>query len=311
MKTKTKTKTNIKPASRLTPDSQSRLVAYTAAAGLGAFFGGLAVEGQVTQSHALAGYPATLSDPQADTITGGDEYFFLDIDGDGANDFKLKVGAISTVILETRPGNLVISPVSHYMIPWTNGVSINAATTGLTASGGYLADTRFINNFGYYYNDSFDPHSIDAGPLGPLPYYLGFSFTGGDGKTHFGYMNIQVNKTEVSTGYGTRFYDFSVLVNGIYYNQTPNAAIVTGSLPPVIVSATSIQVGAQNAVTINFTSTTNAAASAFTLETSSVLGASASWTTDTKAVIASSGPGVYQAVTTGTGGPSQFFRIKQ
>jgi len=28
-------------------------------------------------------------------------------------------------------------------------------------------------------------------------------------------------------------------------------------------------------------------------------------------VIASSGPGVYQAVTTGTGGPSQFFRIKQ
>ena len=41
-----------------------------------------------------------------------------------------------------------------------------------------------------------------------------------------------------------------------------------------------------------------------------VLGASASWTTDTKAVISSSGPGVYQAVTTGTGGPSQFFRIK-
>ena len=98
--------------------------------------------------------------------------------------------------------------------------------------------------------------------------------------------------------------------NGIYYNKTPNAAIVTGSLPPVIVSATSIQVGAKNAVTINFTSTTNAPTSAFTLETSPVLGASASWTTDTKAVISSSGPGVYQAVTTGTGGPSQFFRIK-
>src|SRR5665213_4295465 len=76
MKTKMKTKTNIKPASRLTPDSQSRLVAYTAAAGLGAFFGGQTVEGQVTESHALAGYPATLSDPQAE-FTWSNEYFYL------------------------------------------------------------------------------------------------------------------------------------------------------------------------------------------------------------------------------------------
>ena len=96
----------------------------------------------------------------------------------------------------------------------------------------------------------------------------------------------------------------------VLFAKTPNAAIVTGSLPPVIVSATSIQVGAKNAVTINFTSSDNAAASVFTLETSQVLGASASWKTDTKAVISSSGPGVYQAVTTGTGGPAQFFRIK-
>src|SRR5665213_493557 len=306
MKTKMKTKTNIKPASRLTPDSQSRLVADTAAAGLGAFFGGQTVEGQVTESHALAGYPATLSDPQAE-FTWSNEYFYLDIDGDGTNDFKLKVGTTTAWIFGTRPGNLVISPLplSNYLIPWTNGVTLNA-TTGFTASGRFLADY-----YGYGAYVSFDPSFF--GPYGwrpgPLPYYLGFSFTGGDGKTHFGYMNIQVNKTEVSVGYEENIYDFSVLVNGIYYNQTPNAAIVTGSLPSVIVSATSIQVGAQNAVTINFTSTTNAPASAFTLETSPVLGASASWTTDTKAVIASSGPGVYQAVTTGTGGPSQFFRI--
>ena len=61
-------KTNIKQASRLTPDSQGRLVAYTAAAGLGAFFGGQTVEGQVTESHAFAGYPITLSDQKAESI---------------------------------------------------------------------------------------------------------------------------------------------------------------------------------------------------------------------------------------------------
>ena len=305
-----KAKTNLKPASRLTPDSQSRLVAYTAAAGLGAFFGGQTVEGQVTESHAFASYPVTLLDPNASHMFSR-EYFYLDIDGDGTNDFKIFVGSISTGILGTRPGNLVISPLpnsfgtieDNYLIPWTNGVTFNA-TTGFTASGGKLA---YIFSGDYIYYNSFDPHSAGAGPL---PYYLGFSFTGGDGKTHFGYMNVQVSMTEISIGYGEDIVDFSVLVNGIYYNQTPNAAIVTGSLPPVIVSATSIQVGAKNAVTINFASSDNAAASAFTLETSPVLGASANWTTDTKAVISTSGPGVYQAVTTGTGGPSQFFRIK-
>ena len=307
-------KTNIKQASRLTPDSQGRLVAYTAAAGLGAFFGGQTVEGQVTESHAFAGYPITLSDQKAESIFNI-EYFYLDIDGDGTNDFKIFVGDASAGILETRPGNLIINPsglsfpynddLNNYLFPWTNGVTLDA-TTGFTASAGRLAFSGYIS-FEYTYFDGFDPRSPDAGPL---PYYLGFSFTGGDGKTYFGYMNVQVNKTEVSLGYGDDIYDFSVLVNGIYYNKTPNAAIVTGSLPPVIVSATSIQVGAKNAVTINFTSSDNAAASAFTLETSPVLGASASWTADTKAVISSNGPGIYKAVTTGTGGPSQFFRIK-
>ena len=294
---KTKTKTNIKPASRLTSDSQSRLVAYTAAAGLGAFFGGQTVEGQVTESPS---YPTYLGPGQG---TGyQNDFFYLDIDGDGTNDFVVSAGSV-VHISGTSPGNILIDRnVSGYnggtyLYHWTNGVTINA-TTSSRVSAGFLALARR-----YPYFDDFYPG--DPGYAGPLPYYLGFSFTSGDGKTHFGYMNIQVIPQDF--WFGTLFH---TIVNGIYYNQTPNAAIVTGSLPPVIVSATSIQVGAQNAVTINFTSSDNAAASAFTLETSPVLGASASWTTDTKAVISSSGPGVYQAVTTGTGGPSQFFRIK-
>ena len=300
-----KTKTNIKPASRLTPDSQSRLVAYTAAAGLGAFFGGQTVEGQVTESHAFASYPATLA-PGGGTGFHND-VFYLDIDGDGTNDFNSDLGFSATksfISLERRLATSSLIVIFGYgggpylLYHWTNGVTINA-TTSSSVSSGILADART-----YPYFDDFYPGIPSY--AGPGPYYLGFSFTGGDGKTHFGYMNIQINV--FFAGFGET--DFTTMVYGIYYNKTPNAAIVTGSLPPVIVSATSIQVGAKNAVTINFTSSDNAAASAFTLETSPVLGASASWTTDTKAVISSNGSGIYKAVTTGTGGLSQFFRIK-
>ena len=279
-----KTKTNMKPASRLTSDSQSRLVAYTAAAGLGAFFGGQTVEGQVTESHAVfANFPGEPG-----------RLVYLDIDGDGINDFKLETDPFIVTIYGTRPGDLFPNPVNGG--GWTNGMTLDATTTGPSVSGFYLAG-------------GYDDYFISQMGASPSSKELGFSFTGGDGKTHFGYMHVQGQFAEDElTPYGEDWIQMTI--NGIYYNKTPNAAIVIGSLPPVIVSAISIQVGAKNAVTINFTSSDNAAASAFTLETSPVPGASASWTTDTKAVISSSGPGIYKAATTGTGGPSQFFRIK-
>jgi hypothetical protein len=115
-------------------------------------------------------------------------------------------------------------------------------------------------------------------------------------------MNIQVN-----TMMGVK--DFSATVTGIFYNATPNAPIIIGELPSSGVVVTSIQVGAGNAITIIFTSSDSAAASAFTLQTSPALGVSASWTNDPGAMITSSTPGIYQAITTGTGGPAQFFRI--
>ena len=288
-----KAKTNLKPASRLTPDSQSRLVAYTAAAGLGAFFGGQAVEGQVTESHAFASYPVNLGPFY--------NHFFVDIDGDGTNDFEFTTGPYEVAIYGKRPGNVVLSPFkSSGIIPWTNGMTLNATT-------GYIASVPYVALYVDYYEAY--TRFTDYVWSSPPPYELGFSFIGGDGKTHFGYMNIYCQLI-VNPGapYGREWRE--AIIDGIYYNKTPNAAIVTGALPPAIVSATSIQVGAKNAVTINFTSSDNAAASAFTLETSPVLGASANWTTNTTAVITSSGPGVYKAVTTSTGGPSQFFRIK-
>jgi hypothetical protein len=289
-----KIKRNIKQTIRLTTDSEDRLLAYATAASVGAFFAGQSVEGQVTESQALAPYPHTLV-PGAGTGYYH-TYFYLDIDGDTTNDFNLDVNTWRVDISGTPLTNLILNPSSNaYVIPWTNGMTLNATTGSSPTYKRFLANSSF--QYSYYLFNNF---TANNGALGPFE--MGFSFTGGDGQTHFGYMDIQVNGTKGAFG------DFTATVNGIYYNKTPNADITIGAVP-VVVTITRINVGQGNAVTINFTSTDNAATSAFTLETSPVLGASANWTADAGAVISSSSPGVYQAVTTGSGGPAQFFRI--
>ena len=73
------------PNDRFTPDSQKRLLAYTTAAGLGAFFAGQAAEGAVTLSQALGPYPHSLIPGQG---TGYyHNYFLFDVDGNGSSDF--------------------------------------------------------------------------------------------------------------------------------------------------------------------------------------------------------------------------------
>jgi hypothetical protein len=189
--------------------------------------------------------------------------------------------------------NKVLNPSSNgYVIPWTVGTTLNATTGSVPTYKKWLANSYFYGGAWLYTWNNF-----------PTEEALGFSFTAGDGQTHFGYMNVKVNHTAGANN------DFTATVTGIYYNATPNAGIVIGSLPAAAVTISSIKVGSGNSVTINFTSSDNAAASAFTLQSSPALGASANWTTDSGAVITSSAPGVYQAVTTGTGGAAQFFRV--
>jgi hypothetical protein len=280
---------------QLTNDSQNRLLAYTTAAGLGAFFAEQNVEAQVTASAALAPYPQTLAIGSG--LGASLTYFYIDVDGNGTNDLLLDVNTFRVTIskaLNTQTNNLPLNPSTDgYVIPWTNGMTLNATSGSAPTYKQFLATSLFYNGGWEFYFDKFP--TVDA---------LGFSFADSNGQVHFGYMNIQVNHT---TGDNN---DFTATVTGIYYNATPNAAIVIGALPPVpTVQVTSIKVGAGNAVTINFTSSDNAAATAFSLKTSPTLGASASWATDSGAVITSSAPGVYQAVTTGLGGSSQFYRI--
>ena len=283
---------NVGQTSRLTADSQNRLLAYTTAAGLGAFFAGQSVEAQVTASAALAPYPHTLV---PHTGTGYyNMYFYLDVDGDGTPDFNLDVNSWRVDISGMPLSNQMLNPSSNaYLIPWTIGMTINATTGSAPLYKRFLANSYS----GIYGFNNFT--SSEA---------LGFDFTSSlDGQRHFGYMDIQVNHTSGILG---TYNDFTATVAGIYYNATPNASITIGDLPAVVVTVTSIHVEPGNSVTINFTSSDNGPASAFTLETTSALGASANWTTDAGAVISSSASGVYQAVTTGTGGTAQFYRIR-
>lgn len=280
---------------QFTPDSQNRLMAYTTAAGLGAFFAGQNAEAQVTASAALAPYPHTLIKGVAPAAGYYHTYFYMDVDGDGTADLNLNVDTFRVNIDKAfnTQTNKVLNPSSNgYVIPWTVGTILDATTGLVPTYKNWIANSYFYGGAWLYSWNNFTSEKA-----------LGFSFTASDGLTHFGYMNLTVNHTPGSNN------DFTATVSGVYYNATPNAGIMIGAVPAPVVTITSITVGAGNAVTINFTSPDNAAVSAFTLQSSPALGASADWTTDLAAVITSGAPGVYQAVTTGAGGTAQFFRI--
>src|SRR5664279_1112909 len=71
---------------RFTPDSQRRLLAYTPAAGLGAFFGGQNAEAAPTLSLGLGPYPHTLIPGAGAGVYHN--YFYFDVDGNGTPDFN-------------------------------------------------------------------------------------------------------------------------------------------------------------------------------------------------------------------------------
>ena len=323
---------NADRTSQLTPDSQSRLIAYTTAAGLGAFFAGQGVEAQVTQSPAFAPYPATLL-PTGGTNSFG-YYNFFSIDGGASPAFNLNIGKpflpktgggyynqfIDMVGQTNGVGQLlgqVLTPTfsspdagghtnNAYLVPFLGGTTINATTASAPWYQPRLEVSYLVPSpYGGFYN-YLDSKYITSGALG-------FSFVGStDGQTHFGYMDVQVNTTKNNAGF---VIVKSVVIRDAFYNATPNAGITI----PIAVAIASANFGTNNAVTIQFTSNDNADLSTFTLQTSPALGTAASWVTDTSATIslvtaanpsAGLNQAVYQAVTTSTGARSQFFRIK-
>jgi len=332
-----------RPSASLTPEAHRHLIAYTTAAGLGAFFGGQAAEGQVTQSQGLAPYPYI---KMGSAISNS-----FSILGDGVTDFQFiytghawaegysaanggagkgygagyygstyppKFSAIIYGIpkfsylvggfhktpanfLKTT-NNFVLDPAVSanplapgYPVPWTVGaiVDSNAVNVGYQQYGGQIAN-GFHNAF---------PSTNGFGALG-------FTFVRMNGNVtnrYYGYMVLEV----VGTNYPDYWEGgYTAVVTSIYYNATPGVGIKVAAVPALGINVTGIKVGPGSTVTINFTSSNYESASSFTLQKSASVGASASWTTDGSAVITSSTPGVYQAVTTGSGGVL-FYRINK
>lgn len=186
---------------RMTADSQKRLLAYTTAAGIGAFFAGQTADAQVTLSLALGPYPHILS-PGAGTGAYG-TYFYFDVDGNGSMDFNLAVSPTRVDI--GIFGNQVLNPSSNaYLIPWTVGTTVDNSGSAPTYRR-WLATSGF-NNF-------------------PSESALGFEFTSdasGSPQTHYGYLDVQVNGTSGN---------FTATVSDLYWNMTPNGGVPVAVVP--------------------------------------------------------------------------------
>lgn len=207
-----KTKKPVRQPGHLAPESQSRLIAYTTAAGLGAFFAGQHAEAQVVESGALSSYPQLLGVPGG---TGpNQDYFYLDIDGDGTpdlnfvpNTWRVNIGGIPS------SSNFALNPSSSsYLIPWAVGMTIDGSTGSKATYRNWLASDNHASQ-AFLFNHFADPGA------------LGFEFVGGDSQVHFGYMNVQVH------GDPNVYGDFSATVFGIYYNQTPDAGVTVEAVP--------------------------------------------------------------------------------
>ncbi|HTV39998.1 MAG TPA: hypothetical protein VMF08_05450 [Candidatus Sulfotelmatobacter sp.] len=309
-----KTKKNIEQAGRFMPDAQKRLVAYTTAAGLGALFAGQKADAQVVESQVFAPYPATLPAPFGTNVND----FNMDIQGVGVTNFQIVVlgqkvlssyypsqwldiiGEPVSTVGETNA--FIDNPAHNYLVSWLGGMTVNSAGSPPEYMPRLAIDYYFLG----------EPHLNNKFPIRGT---LGFEFVSAvDGQEHFGYMDAKVNSsTNVLSGENVIT---SMTVYDVYYNQTPNAGITI----PFDVDVTNITVGAENAVTIDFSSNTNAPVSALSLETSPTLGPSANWTTDTNAIITQTSSAVpnskmpqafYQATTTATNTPAQFWRVMQ
>jgi hypothetical protein len=191
-----------------TPESQKRLLAYTTAAGLGAFFAGQSAEGAVTLSQGFSPYPHLLLPGQG---TGYyHNYFYFDVDGNGTPDFLFGVNNKRIDVSGYAAGNLALNPSANgYVIPWTAGLTLNGATGSGATYKRWLANKNSVNSAYDFNNFS----STGA---------MGFKFTGVDAATHYGYVDLQVNG---SPG------DFSVTVQDMYWETTANTGIQIAGVP--------------------------------------------------------------------------------
>jgi hypothetical protein len=131
--------------SPLTIDSQNRLLAYITAAGLRAFLANQNAGAQVVESSAFAPYPQTLIPGTG--VGYYHNYFYVNVDGNtNGPEFNLDVPIWRVDISGTPLANEVLNPSTNAcVIPWTNGMTINATTGSLPTYKRFLANTLSPN----------------------------------------------------------------------------------------------------------------------------------------------------------------------
>ena len=335
---------NSTPPSPMSADSQKRLLAYSTAASLGAFFAGQNAEAAVVRAPGLAPYPVVIL-PQPVGSTNG-TYLNLSIEGGSITNFLLNIAPDLLSHPTNKFGSQLVDLIGF--VPDTNNPAVNngQVLTPLRSDGttnGYCVaflGGSIIGNNANITAPSYQPRLALSYNYGGYPWvnyawnaapgfpseFIGFKFTSSvDGQTHFGYMDFQISFVTASIDYitpegttntATKQIVKSVVINDCRYETTPNADITV----PVLFKITNFANEADK-VTIDFSpnSTDNFDASTFVIETSPTLGPSAHWTADPnvfylsqETLPTSTKPAIYEAQTVRiAGATSQYWRIRK
>ena len=321
-------------SSRMTADTQSRLLAYSTAAGLGAFFAGQNAGAALVQAPGLAPYPHVFL-PQPLGSTNATD-LFLSIEGGSVTNFELYIGPD----LLSHPTSRFPSQLIDFkgFVPDTNNPAIVNGQPlcppwsdgGTNAYIGPFFGGMIIGNNTNTFTPNYQQRLALAYQTGTYPYYQyhwndydgypyefsGFEFKGTDGQNHFGYMDVQVNFTDATTNSLTRWVVQSVVVTDCRYETTPDAGVTVPSF--IKITSFTQDPNNNNLTTIDFgPNWSNDNTNTFVLETSPTLGPSAVWVTDPNATVNQTAvadpihPATYQAVTQPSGNATQFWRIRK
>ncbi|MEQ9460889.1 MAG: PEP-CTERM sorting domain-containing protein [Phycisphaeraceae bacterium] len=174
-------------------NDQQRLMAYLAAAGMGAFAFG---------ANAEAGIIHTPVEPALTVVPnpGTPSAFNIDFDNDGTIDGAIVNSSVNLTARSFAPASTLASSGSYYARSFTPGSLIDGSASP-------AAGAKLMTNRGAGYD------FVGQGN------FLGYSFEI-DGNTHYGWVQVDVSADLLNA-----------TVTGYAYESTPDTGIVAGAIP--------------------------------------------------------------------------------
>ncbi len=162
--------------------STKRLMAYSAAAGMGAFAFGQGAQAAVQSNSSLS----NTTFAHSGLASNGDDFTVdIDIDGDGTNDTRLGV-FLNAIGMTGFPGNAVLADstngaLSYYVVGFQNGDTVDANNDAAGGGVNLAFVTPYVALYGGY---RYQIHHTQDGD------WIGVQFDIG-GNTHFGAIQIK------------------------------------------------------------------------------------------------------------------------